>query len=372
MTLSICHMRIHDRHSSPLVRTARCLLAVLCLLLAAWVLPWLYRFATAGKQDTPFALYSHITGGFAFAGRSGGQARYYGADGQEFTESAFDSILPFFYFRQLTADGRFPDSISGVAVTPHDVQRSNFTFRTTPQECNRKGVPLYPLLESRSGRVDLTMPDDVFRMERRMEFSDMRSTSVNEDKSRAFTSMLEKKGFAFPPSLIAGNGTARKEYDNGYMMTDAAGKLYNVRMQAGRPYVRPIAMPDGVCPAHMAVTEFRARDMLAFLFDTQGRFWVLTSEYDMMQVEIPPFYPERMSMVIIGNMFDWTIRVGADDGEHLYAVDAQTLERIGTYTFPQPEPSVAERIGKYLLPVKLTFLSAKDRDVYPRFSFFSE
>ena len=164
MTLSICHMRIHDRHSSPLVRTARCLLAVLCLLLAAWVLPWLYRFATAGKQDTPFALYSHITGGFAFAGRSGGQARYYGADGQEFTESAFDSILPFFYFRQLTADGRFPDSISGVAVTPHDVQRSNFTFRTTPQECNRKGVPLYPLLESRSGRVDLTMPDDVFRM----------------------------------------------------------------------------------------------------------------------------------------------------------------------------------------------------------------
>ena len=179
-----------------------------------------------------------------------------------------------------------------------------------------------------------------------MEFIDMGSNSVNEDKSRAFTSMLEKKGFAFPPSLIAGNGTARKEYDNGYMMTDAAGKLYNVRMQAGRPYVRPIALPDGVCPAHMAVTEFRARDMLAFLFDTQGRFWVLTSEYDMMQVEIPPFYPERMSMVIIGNMFDWTIRVGADDGEHLYAVDAQTLERIGTYTFPQPEPSVAERIGK--------------------------
>ena len=37
------------------------------------------------------------------------------AAGNIYSEAAFDSILPMFYFRQLMSDERFPDTINGIA-----------------------------------------------------------------------------------------------------------------------------------------------------------------------------------------------------------------------------------------------------------------
>ena len=84
--------------------------------------------------------------------------------GRTYSAREFDSILPTFYARQLLNDERFPDSLCGVAVTPRLLQSENFMFRSTPAEINKPRTGLYPLLESMSGRVDLEMPDDVFRI----------------------------------------------------------------------------------------------------------------------------------------------------------------------------------------------------------------
>ena len=84
--------------------------------------------------------------------------------GNNYTQEQTDSILPLFYVRQLMADERFPDSLMGVPVSPRQVQITNFNFRVSAADINAPSVPLYPLLESMSGRVDLKMPDDVFRI----------------------------------------------------------------------------------------------------------------------------------------------------------------------------------------------------------------
>jgi len=51
--------------------------------------------------------------------------------GNIYSEAAFDSILPMFYFRQLMSDERFPDTIQGIAMTPKMVQTENFRYKRT-------------------------------------------------------------------------------------------------------------------------------------------------------------------------------------------------------------------------------------------------
>ena len=70
-----------------------------------------------------------------------------------------------------------------------------------------------------SGRVDLSMPDDVFRVTSKgLEFIGMKTNTIDTDKSQLFTEAMVKKGFKFP--CPGGNPTTRKEYDEGYLILD--------------------------------------------------------------------------------------------------------------------------------------------------------
>jgi len=220
----------------------------------------------------------------------------------------------------------------------------------------------------------LEMPDDMFRItESAIEFTDMATNSVNEKKSELFTQMFEQKGFVFPAHIISGNPTIKKEYDNGYLITDSNDRLFNLKMQRGRPYLRPIELPEGIVPKHIFVTEFRNRRSLAFIFDTENRFWVLDAkEYKLQQVSIPEFNPETDAMMIVGNFHDWTISVYTKESLVYYALAADDFSCLKTYEYPETEPTKLQRVGNMLIPIQLKFLSALDGDVWPRVALFGE
>ena len=183
-------------------RFSQIFLYITIALLIIWQLPWCYNFFVVKPEKTPFTLYSFVIGDFALMGQEEGKGTVRrDAAGNIYSEAAFDSILPMFYFRQLMSDERFPDTINGIAVTPKIVQTENFNFRSVPTDINAPSIGLYPLLESMSGRVDLKMPDDVFRITSKgIEFIDMASNSVNAEKSLQFTEAMAKKDFRSFPS----------------------------------------------------------------------------------------------------------------------------------------------------------------------------
>lgn len=180
-------------------RFSQILLYVTIVLLLVWQLPWCYNFFTSKPEKTPFTLYSFVIDDFAMMGQEGdkGMVRR-DLSGNTYTQAQFDSILPMFYVRQLMADERFPDTINGVPVTPRLVQMENFNFRTVPSDINAPRIGLYPLLESMSGRVDLKMPGDVFRItDTGIEFVTIASNTIDHEKSSRFTEAMKKKGFVF-------------------------------------------------------------------------------------------------------------------------------------------------------------------------------
>ncbi|MEG1401440.1 DUF4857 domain-containing protein [Bacteroides sp.] len=321
-------------------------------LLLLWQLPWCYRFFTSKAEKSPFTLYSTVIGDFVQMSPEGdkGLVRR-DLKGNLYTQAEFDSILPLFYARQLMADERFPDSIRGVAVTPRMAQVESFTFRVIPSDINAPHIRLYPLLESMSGRVDLKMPDDVFRITNRgIEFVDIASNSIDLPKSKQFTQAMLRKGFRFPALEIAGNPTTRKEYDEGYLLLDANRQLFHLKKTKDRPYVRNVQLPHGLQLEHLFVTEFKNRRTLAFMTDTDHAFYALNNKtYEVVKIGVPSYDPQTEAITILGNMFDWTIRIASTQTDNYYAVRADDYSLIKKFENQSTEsdhlPSLAFTAG---------------------------
>ncbi|MCI6213076.1 DUF4857 domain-containing protein [Bacteroides heparinolyticus] len=334
-----------------------CLTVVLLLL---WQLPWCYTFFVARPSRTPFSMYSCVIGDFVSIGYDEGVGTFRrDRAGNHYTQEETDSILPLFYVRQLMADERFPDSIMGVAVTPREVQHTNFNFRISATDINTSAVPLYPLLESMSKRVELKMPDDVFRITPTgIEFIVMESNSIDEAKSRRFTEALTKKSFRFPARYVAGNPTTRKEYDEGYLILDDEGKLFHLKQMQGRPYVRAIELPQGVQAKHLFITEFSDRKTLGYLTDANHAFYVLMNKtYEVIKTGLPAYNPEKDNLTIFGNMFDWTVSVEKPEGKAYYALNAEDYSLIESMQSPDTGHTMPG----------LHFTSYRDEYVKPRF-----
>lgn len=341
-------------------RFSKLFLGITVVLLLLWQLPWCYAFFTAKASRAPFCMYSCIIDDFLSMGydESTGLVRR-DQSGNSYTQKQTDSILPMFYVRQLMADERFPDSIRGVPVTPGEVKRSNFIYRASASAINAPSIPLHPLLESRSGRVELTMPDDVFRITQSgIEFIVMNTNTPDKEKSHTFTEALKENGFRFPARYVAGNPTTRKEYDEGYLLLDNEGKLFHLKQIKGSPYVRTIALPEDLDAKFLFITEFSDHKTLGYITDSRNNFYVLMNKsYEVIKTGLPAYNPETDNLSVFGNKFDWTVCISSEQGEEYYALDANDYSLVKSVNFPNTGSSVSG----------LRFTSRSDKYVKPRF-----
>ena len=202
------------------MKNLKYIIIALAVIVAAWLLPALCELVSPRTDRMPFVVYSCLDSTFIRFESTGKQVRYIDFRGQEFTKAEADSLLPLFAFRQLVAEGRLPDSLFGVELTPKKIQQNAFHFKTSPKQLNKPAVGLYTMLESASGRVDLQLPPDVFRLTKDgLEFIDCETNTVSKAKSLSFSRELAKHGFTFPVQLIWGNGSTRKDYDNGFLLS---------------------------------------------------------------------------------------------------------------------------------------------------------
>ena len=202
------------------------------------------------------------------------------------------------------------------------------------------------------------MPSDAFRLsDGGIEFIDMASNRIDTAKSRRFTQTMLRKGVHFPVGEVSGNPTARKEYDEGYVLLDADRRLFHLKMVQGRPYVRAVELPEGVRPRHLFITEFRGRQTLALLTDDAHRLYAVTMPgYAVRPVGRVRFDPERESMTIIATLMHWTVGVENGRTERLYAIAADDLSELDT---------MSRSVEASRMP-GLSFTSADDRYVKPR------
>ena len=352
------------------MKNLKYLIIALAVIVAAWLLPALCELVSPRTDRMPFVVYSCLDSTFIRFETNNQQVRYVDFRGREFSKQEADSLLPLFAFRQLVAEGRLPDSLYGVALTPKLIQQNAFHFKTSPKQLNKPAVGLYTMLESASGRVDLQLPPDVFRLtDEGLEFIDCETNTVNRAKSLSFSRELTKHGFTFPVQLIWGNGSTRKDYDNGFLLTDANNRLFQLKMVKGCPWVREIQSP---IPNHAPLAwkqlftiEPANRQLVGLVVSSDNRLFAVRANGTLTQIGVGEYDPQQMQIAIVGDLFHWTITEYTATDTRYYAVDARTFEQVACEIVPDPEEPLSRRLMRYLLPVRLRFTSWRSQLIYP-------
>ncbi len=353
---------------TPLIIYKTLILAT-ALLLILWVAPWLYSLLIPAQRGDSFIYYSPYTNDFITRNAQG----FCDFEGHSYTDAEADSLLPYFFYRQLDADKRLPDTLFGVPTDTKRLRRESFTFKTSPAQLTKPRVPLYELLDAESGRVDLQLPSDAFRLtDNGLEFITAETHAVDATKSAMFNSVLRAHGCVFPIRLIAGNPTTRKSYDNGYLLYDSEGNLFNLRMIRKAPQVRTISLPADVQLQTLFVTEFDDHRNLGFVASTDNQLYTIDgATLSLRHIDIPEYNPLEHPILIMGNQHDWTIRLTTAEATLYYAVSNTDYSLLAERIVPDPTPSElpwSARAYHYVCPLRLSLRSWQSPTIFPRFN----
>ena len=341
-------------------------LIVITVLLSMWLLPRLYYIITVKSVSTPFTLYSCTVEDFvSLQDRSGKDFVFSDTQGTMYG----DSVLPFFYYRVLSSRNHVPEKIAGHVFTGEQIERNNIIFTSSPKEVNNDVPNVYMLLESEPERVELEDPQYAFVTRkdgiRIVEIAtNERAAAMEAD----FAHALDSVGFRYPARIVSGNPSTHKEYDEGYMVTDADGKLFHIKLCRGKACVEFIDA-GGVDIEHIFITENENRASLAYLFDTEGRFYVLDSLRRVVPTDVVADV-KKNDFLIVGDILNYTVRVSDSNGENYWALRSDDFSTVDTFRRDYPEDRVFD-LPKYILPARLSLSSSLSSRICPVFSDFS-
>jgi len=348
--------------------TARIFLLFTGTLLLAHYLPAGYWLIADQRQRVPMVFYSCIDKGFLLFRSDKGEILRTDTNGKTYEREEFERLLPLDNYMQLYKDGRMPKEIDGVAISPEKLRRERVNVRLKPEMLDSPSVALSPLLESESGRVRLEMPGEFMRLGRTIEFIDATSNRLLADKSAQFEKAFAAAGFVFPVSLLGGNPSTLKPYDEGYFLVDAAGAFFHLRQVRGEPVLRRISdlvRPEEKAswaqlkPRYIHVQEQDNREVRALIIGQDGRaHLVVGKDYRLVTLPLRHFDPATMQFTLRGDLLNRLVVVSSAEYVEAVVMDLnyELLDRY-TETLPAKAARPAGRVAAALFPFTLDFES---------------
>lgn len=323
-------------------------------LVLSWAVPLLVKKATVSGQSYPFVYYSSLLQDFAIKKTVNRQVNYFDRKGNTYTREQYDSITPLLSYRQLTLNSAMPDSILGVEMDPRMLRVKSVMWRYSPNEIDKPQVNMYLMYEAMSGRSSLESPDDVFRLDNKIEFIDKETNLVDEAKSKLFQDKMIEKGFSFPAKGVWGNPQARKPYDEGYFVLDSNNELFHIKQVNGRPYVGNTKAGQSLDIAYFSIYEIADKSIYGFILTQGGEIYTLGAEggYELTKLDIAPIDIHKHSVMMLGNMFYWMVNVTGPEGCTYNVLDFQN--KLNKYDDPYFVASSTDKwdtISKWVFPV---------------------
>jgi len=295
------------------IRYTRLALVVLLILVFSWTIPYYYWKAFDVSVRAPRASYSPVTNQFLLLRPENKSVRYMDLAGKEYTREEYERLLPLANYRQLAATNQMPDSLRGIKIDLKEVALNNLFSRINSADIGMPQISLFPLLESKSGRVKLEKPETFFRITDRMEFIDAATNSINEKQTRLFTDTLRGRGFRFPAKQIAGNPTTRKAFDEGYFVVDAADRVFHIKMIKGQPFCRETGIPAAPRIVQMFIAETSLREYYGFVITEDNAVSLISYDsYRLVRLPIERYDHATCMLVFSGDLFFRTITVQGD------------------------------------------------------------
>ncbi len=324
------------------------------LLLLLWVLPWLYQLISLKGYSSPFTLYSCTVHDFTALKRDGGKdLRFEDRNGTIHGEEA----QPTFYASVLASKGTLPDTLEGRCVTLEEIERNSVIATSDPKDVNRTNAPVHLLMESVPVRLELQDPEEALVSRKDgIYIYKLADNTLQQGKTDSLNRALRDLGFLFPARLFAGNPSHRKEYDEGWLVTDARDRVFQIKQTAGVVSVRPFPETEGIGVNFVMITEFENRATLAYLTGKDGFLRILRPDGKVIRTEVP-FDARQEDLLVVGDLFYYTVKVSTRDGERFYALRTEDFSLVDTLEREYPK--------SFSLP-GIRFTSQDDSWVRPR------
>ena len=279
-------------------------------------IPKLYWTVFEKPIRKPIIHYSCISKQFMI---NRGEKEWTDAKGNQCSRDEYERMLPMMFFKQLLASGTLPDSINGTALDMRAVSKEKSFFRLKVNEVDAPAPQLYPLFESRSGRAQLELPQDFFRITWRVDFIDASTNQILEEKSQMFSAALFHNGFVFPAKLISGLPTQRKSCDEGYLIVDSKDQLFHLKMIKGKPFVKKVDIPERLNFRYIGCVDFKNKNFYAYLVSGKNEIYILTQDdYKLIKWPVEGYDPATCDLKIYGDLFNYTVIIEAED--HIKAI----------------------------------------------------
>lgn len=359
-----------------IIKISRVFLLIIIVIVCAHFIPKLYWMKFEKSIRAPFITYSPVLHDFMISNvndvKMAAEVKWHDSKGNLYTREENDSLVPFMNYRQLAALNKMPDSIDGVAISLDQVRLNNFNYRLTPDAIDFNEIPLYSLLESKSGRLRLEMPDDFFRITKRMEFVDGYTNKINQEKSEKFTKVLEQKGFKFPAKMIAGNPTTRKPFDEGYFVLDSENNLFHIKMVKGEPFCVNTKIPNNLNIVHITAMEMTLREFYAYIVTKDNQIYLLSYDnYKLIKLPIDNYNYKSDTFLVIGDLLYRTISIVREDNIEVFVAD-RSYKLVNHYkeNWESNEVTTAGVVSAYIFPFSINFEDAHSSwyDLYVKVS----
>ena len=345
-------------------KTGYIFLIVNIVVLVLWLVPTAWQLVTARMEASPFTLYSATIHDFTTMDvDTDGNYTFTDTHGHKYAGSGAERVQAFFYCQDLAARGLLPDSVEGKPVNLDMIERNKFILSLSPADFNKPAVKAWLLLESKPHRGHLSAPAEGFYSTGNgLAVVRLKDNTVNKQKSAQFTAALFKAGFTFPVAQANGNPDAKKDYDEGYILTDSNGKLFHFKQQQGQCYARSITLPARSKVAYALMVENPNRRIRAFVASQDHRFYIVDADYQVHDTGIP-FNADTEDMLAIGDPCYITIKVGSLQGERFYALNATDYRLKDTLSRPYAD---SKTWMDYVMPLRILMKQYNSQYVFPR------
>ena len=270
---------------------------------AAMALPGFYRMVPASWHgDYKKIVYSEVLGDFIISksiysndpsDRSGIRYEIRDSKGNAYTPEQADTLAVLENASQLIYEGRLPETVCGVAVTPERVSAHDYTVYFG--DGGGRDYGLLDLKDKLSYVSNDYRTQDLFRFGRGgIEFLDAPSNRVDMAKTAAFRRALAGAGFVSPAS---GTWTPADRTDAetlGYFMTDSRGGLFRMGMCGGEPEVERIALPEGCVVRNLSFAD--RPEFLAMMLTEKGEVYRMGRDYTFRRLPLPDTRAMRVAM----------------------------------------------------------------------------
>ena len=304
------------------IKISRILYLLLIVFVAAIFIPKYYWLKFEKNIRRPMVYYSPVSHEFLASKMTGNDFYYIDRKGNKYDRDQFENLTPLLNYRQLVSVNNLPDSLNGVALNLETIRLNNIMLRVTTDEIDVKPIQLFPMFESRSGRIKLEMPDDFFRIADRFEFINCQTNSVNQEKSNLFTAALAKENFSFPAIKIAGNPTNKKLFDEGYFVLDSKNQLFHIKMVKGKPFCVNTNMAGSLDVAFMSISEMALREFYGMIFTKQGEVYLISYDnYNLVKLPLENYNIKKDNFSFFGDQFYRTISLTSAGNVRTFVTD---------------------------------------------------